>query len=529
MVHLRVFWSATDRSGRRRHAVCCVSAGAGLALATAIVPSAARADPFHRQTLPLGQRAVGMGSAFTAVADDPSATYYNPAGLGILDDGALSASLTVTAFDRLQISHGYRTSRANASLSHDQGTSLPVFASAVKRVGAHTPYGQRRHAIAFSTFTVSARQLNFDVEAMAPDHSSVDTLTVDLQERTAWSGLSYGVFVTPHLSLGISTFLSIEQTRYDEERISSTLGAVNADGSYASSSSTWVHHLVHTNVKNLVARIGALYTVDERLSLGIMFQPPSVHLRGRADVRERAANTDLNATPATSTLFDASEGGLSSQSPIPWELRLGFSYELYDWLRIAGDSSLYGANGTRTHPIVAIGPRKPDPQTGAVPEPGNFIAETWYRTMSGNLALGAEALFKEHYTARAGVYTDFSSAPSIPRTATAYYAPDIHRIGITASVGLLEQRSDISLGMIGVFGTGHAQSYSPDSGINTSTYQRTRATERMFLVFINGVRSAVNVLAKRANERLQKAREEAKTSAQEAEPPARPEPQRPAH
>ena len=32
-----------------------------------------------------GARALGMGGAFTAVADDPSTTFWNPAGLGQAD------------------------------------------------------------------------------------------------------------------------------------------------------------------------------------------------------------------------------------------------------------------------------------------------------------------------------------------------------------------------------------------------------------------------------------------------------------
>ncbi|MCK9997375.1 MAG: UPF0164 family protein, partial [Candidatus Krumholzibacteria bacterium] len=36
-----------------------------------------------------GARALGMGGAFTAVADDPSTTFWNPAGLATLPDREL--------------------------------------------------------------------------------------------------------------------------------------------------------------------------------------------------------------------------------------------------------------------------------------------------------------------------------------------------------------------------------------------------------------------------------------------------------
>ena len=41
----------------------------------------------------VGARAMGMGGAFTAVSDDPSAAYWNPAGLGALDNYYLTAMI----------------------------------------------------------------------------------------------------------------------------------------------------------------------------------------------------------------------------------------------------------------------------------------------------------------------------------------------------------------------------------------------------------------------------------------------------
>src|SRR5258708_19275627 len=35
--------------------------------------------------IPLGARAIGMGEAFTALADDSSALYWNPAGLSLMN------------------------------------------------------------------------------------------------------------------------------------------------------------------------------------------------------------------------------------------------------------------------------------------------------------------------------------------------------------------------------------------------------------------------------------------------------------
>ncbi len=56
-----------------------------LSLAAAGLLAAAPAFPSGFQIMTQGARATGMGLAFTAVADDPSAIFYNPAGIGFQD------------------------------------------------------------------------------------------------------------------------------------------------------------------------------------------------------------------------------------------------------------------------------------------------------------------------------------------------------------------------------------------------------------------------------------------------------------
>ena len=68
--------SAAGRASRRRHVSRAVLPSAVMLLL------AGSAGPVHAQVFEtLGVRALGMGGAFVAVADDATATYWNPAGL----------------------------------------------------------------------------------------------------------------------------------------------------------------------------------------------------------------------------------------------------------------------------------------------------------------------------------------------------------------------------------------------------------------------------------------------------------------
>ena len=53
----------------------------------------ASADLFHYSNLLIGQRALGLGGAFTALSDDTSGLYYNPGGLALQSSIELSGSI----------------------------------------------------------------------------------------------------------------------------------------------------------------------------------------------------------------------------------------------------------------------------------------------------------------------------------------------------------------------------------------------------------------------------------------------------
>src|ERR1035437_6997831 len=66
----------------------------------AAVLIAAGGDSFAFLKLGVGTRATGMGCAFTSIADDASAAYYNPAGTGKLQGLELMAETYILSFGR---------------------------------------------------------------------------------------------------------------------------------------------------------------------------------------------------------------------------------------------------------------------------------------------------------------------------------------------------------------------------------------------------------------------------------------------
>ena len=89
------------------------------------------ADEFHYINEMVGERGGGMGGAFTAIADDPSGSYYNPAGLAFAFDNQISLSVNTI---RLQ-HNSYKDVVGGQDYSIDYQSFFPSFFGVVQTLG----------------------------------------------------------------------------------------------------------------------------------------------------------------------------------------------------------------------------------------------------------------------------------------------------------------------------------------------------------------------------------------------------------
>ena len=66
------------------------------AVLTAVAP--AHADDHHYQNYLVGERAVGLGGAFSAIANDSSGVFYNPAGLTTVAYSSINLQAAIYGF-----------------------------------------------------------------------------------------------------------------------------------------------------------------------------------------------------------------------------------------------------------------------------------------------------------------------------------------------------------------------------------------------------------------------------------------------
>jgi hypothetical protein len=174
----------------------------------ALLSSPSFAESTNKRMILPGSRAQALAGAFTAVASDASAGWYNPAGLGFLKGPGVSASVNnfSTAKKRISEVVSYQ------DLTENSASIYPGF------TGANTNLGPL--ALAWSYFTLE--QQNTDESQIILTESSSREITwpmasrsnssfrYDRTELTAGSlihtGVSLAVNLSKNVSLGISEF-----------------------------------------------------------------------------------------------------------------------------------------------------------------------------------------------------------------------------------------------------------------------------------------------------------------------------------
>jgi hypothetical protein len=98
----------------------------------------------------LGARALGLGGGLTALADDGSVSYYNPAGLVYLEERWVTASLSVMPLDRRMTYVGYAQSFGKQGPGLPRvGFSVGWMSAGVSRIDARDFSGQPTGSLSF--------------------------------------------------------------------------------------------------------------------------------------------------------------------------------------------------------------------------------------------------------------------------------------------------------------------------------------------------------------------------------------------
>jgi hypothetical protein len=386
------------------------------ALLLVAIPVSAAADDGNYRPYLIGQRAGGMGGAFTALADDPSGPYYNPAGIALVKRSqlSLSGSLFGLFSESTKDALGDGRNFDSADLQ-----TFPIQTSGVYKLGPEPPETSP-DALAISIFVPTSVSQS-DRDYLGTQASSVAS---SFQEDDVWIGLTYA-HRFGKLAVGASAFILFETTSGSLE-----LNVVDPSSSGA---------FANINASNdqtrlgLVGALGVRYDLSDTVSLGAALYAPELGVWNKRKLYIRFANGDVDGMPADSVVRHSED--LSSSSTLPARLQTGVAWS--------------SGAVTLTADVIVLFPREVRDDDLA----GQGFSRWIKRNLVVNGAAGIEVLLTPSLPFRAGAWTDLSAVddptPTGPENNTR-----VDRFGGSLSLALRGEHTETSLNLNATYASG---------------------------------------------------------------------------
>lgn len=464
--------------------LCLISLA--ISIVFGVQPSRADAQGLYYRTIPIGERAIGLGGAYTAIADDPSATYYNPAGLMAGGSFQLLGSLSSLVFTKQKTENAFQVDGMSRDLKSSNSTTLPHFVGTVVKFGQKA-FGDHRYALAYSSFEVGRERFNVGFTEIGPDNST--DVRVHDDYRMRWWGVSFAAQVKKKLSLGLSGFLSNHSYGYGEDIGLASGGTLDDNGVRVGGESATSSTGLGLGVWSLVFRLGALYRINRRWQVGVMFQPPGAPLKRDGNVFRRLVGDSTEGS--SYFLFD--QGGLDVRAPIPFEIRTGARYKINALTTLSFDMAVTGP--VRDRSVFDIPSELEDLDARF----GTYFSNSTKRRTTPNAAIGVEHLFGRVVVA-AGLSTNISAAPRVPEATTEYTPDQISEFAASLAVGLDTKGYRLTLGATGYFGRGDALAFAVDQDAQVDSYVRTKSNVSALVLYVAGAVSVATKGAKQVQE-----------------------------
>ena len=467
-----------------------------MSICLVVCASRASADDTHYRGIPIGAHAIGLGGAFTGVADDVSTAYFNPAGLSLGGTIGLAAGLTINAWQREDLRRAFEQPESGAITATTRTSrTVPIFVGAVVKFGPKLRDGERRYALGLSVvepiFSSGGVQLKLRND---PDALS-DSYRVSIFDRATWYGLSFASKLKRKHSFGATLYLSVRRLNHDETGLLLNGGDEVPDrpGVFQGTSTAANTQNLNFKAYHFVFRFGWLYQAKPQLRLGAMLQTPGIPLRQRVNVFSQGfVNDNRDPTTPLDTAAYFVDTRVDANLPVPAEIEVGLQYWPAEKVMLALDASFHA-------PIRSGARVKLDTP---VPLGGVYFDNDTGRRATGNVAVAGEFFIGRIVNLQTGFFTDFSSALAIPENPDRYQNPRIQRFGATLSVGVDVAGVALAVGSTVVIGKGDATGVALDPLGFQADYVRSEATSRIVYLHITGATRAAEDVSKKASERI---------------------------
>lgn len=381
------------------------------------------ADDFHYNNLLIGDRASGMGGAYTAISDDATGMFYNPAAIAYVGDRNFSAS--VNAY--YSQTKTYDNVIGGQPFKRESSALLANFFGIVKPVG--------KLKLGFS-YAVPDAVSEDQKQTFTNVSASTSRFTIDLNNRD--TTINFG----PSLAGEINDDLAAGLTLYVHKRDSQLI--LNQFVERTDATSQWTNRYYWLEEKGVRPILGVAWSPAEKISLGLSLSRTFVL---SSDSKSQDTCWDSNAggcvaTAAAPSIKAPTRASSNLKRLYPTRAAIGAAY--------FADKNLLFSGELIYHTAVK------DPNYGE-------------KVATINAALGTEYYLSKSWAVRAGLFTNKANTPNIQAGVTSI-EEQIDMYGGSLSITNFSGGSSVTLGGSVNYGKGKSQILNDTSVQDASTF-----------------------------------------------------------
>lgn len=386
----------------------------GIVAGLVISAGPASADMFHYNNVIIGERAQGLGGAYTAISDDASGVYYNPAGLAFAQSNDISGSAnaiydkTITFKDVFEGKDFTETSGGTFSPFFGAMQKLDKFMTGL--VGG----------FAYYTLDTELTDQNDDISnAVVSADLTYNRLVRTMNRRGSTTGASVGLGyrIANNLSLGVTlTYLNSEdlnQTYIQIDQTDTTNGTAYFSQNIRQKLTLY----------GMEPTLGLQWAPTSKVSLGFIVR--------KGQYGSQKFEQQQSGMQIVGGKFALPNNEKKSVNPIgspPMQVRAGLALFASPELLIAADMQ----------------------HTAAVTDMESSFKEQYKREAVTNYSVGTEYYLTPSFPLRLGVFTNNDAR----KAATAFQTETINYTGVSLFFAWAQPNSQVSLGTVLQKGTG---------------------------------------------------------------------------
>ncbi len=381
-----------------------------------LIHGEAMADAYHYRNILVGERASGMGGAYTAVSDDTAGLYYNPAGIVYSTGTNLSGSANAIHASRKE----YKDVFGGKGWEREASTFLPNFFGVVqdfgtgKKVGLSYVVPDAIIEDQDQTFRNIPSAIDTTGDGVLDTVTNINRYVINFNndDQTYNFGPSYAKELSDSVSMGATLYLHHRRNQW----------ILNQYITYDTADYEWVNTYYETREWGIKPVLGLMWTPSGgKTSYGLTFSTIEIF------DSETRVETTQKPTYTSDTIHVVIED--TGKREYPWNANFGMAY-------FPSPSTLYALD-------ISYHSKADD----------DFYGE---REAVWNAALGGEFYLNSTVAMRAGLFTNLSSAPDIDGNKSGQ-VEQVDLYGGSLSISYFTRGASLTLGTSYSKGTGEAQ------------------------------------------------------------------------